>query len=152
MSLQGPILTEPSTPSGPGSSENVYGDLIVMQGEEILNPQGYSYTVVSLLGHGQFGQVFQVIEQNPISMLKQTFAMKISKLHPAYIYQSQFEASVLDDVCIISLFNSFYIISNIILENLMNMYFFEKNYSPSFIKFIALYRYCPTCNAFLPKR
>ena len=44
MSLA-PVLTEPSEPAV-GTCENIYGDLIIRQGEVISNPQGFSYTVV----------------------------------------------------------------------------------------------------------
>lgn len=88
-------LTNPSIPAGNFGRDNVFHDLIVKLYDVIEDPKGHRYQVVKPLGRGQFGQVFQVIEQTGT---QQSYAMKITKSDMNYRQQALHEVQVLSAI------------------------------------------------------
>ena len=94
-------LTDPSTPKVTGSFDNTNSDLIVYEGDEIINPNtNVTYKITKFLGKGQFGQVFSVIDTTSKSQSPQTYALKISKSIFKYRQQAFYEIQVNSRVCI----------------------------------------------------
>ena len=86
------VLTDPREPCGNGGCDNQFGDLIVAQHDAIVDPYGRSFEVQRLLGRGQFGQVFEVVEAGD---QPRVFALKISKSQLQYRTLAQHEANML---------------------------------------------------------
>lgn len=78
MSAERVVLTQPSEAVANYGRTNSEGDLIVSQNDVINDPKGASYTVLRMLGRGQYGQVFHVRETGEAG---RQFAMKISKMY-----------------------------------------------------------------------
>lgn len=74
--------------------DNKYGVLIVAKDQKIKGPDGSYFRIVSPLGNGQFGNVFQVecISDNSISPT--VYAMKITRSQETYRKQANHEIEV----------------------------------------------------------
>ena len=96
-------LTDPSIPVTPGSFDNALSDLIVYEGDEIIDPNTQiKYRATKFLGKGQFGQVLSVVDITSQSTSPQVYAMKISKSIYQYRQQALYEIQVNNRVCIFS--------------------------------------------------
>ena len=91
MSTANTVFTNPSQPVENFGSDNVNYDLIVSLNDIIDAPNGQRYQVAGLLGQGQFGQVFQVIELGDTNT---PYAMKIAKSLRRYHQQAEHEVNV----------------------------------------------------------
>lgn len=97
-STSGAVFTVPCQPAGRNGVDNARGDLIVSLNYIIEDPKGTRYTVVGMLGSGQFGQVFQVAEISPSGELGTAYAMKITKSELRYRAQAEHEVQMLSTV------------------------------------------------------
>ena len=91
------IFTVPSVKI-PGSDDNANGDLVVARGDIIHadNPSDTDvrYEVIEMLGSGQFGQVFTVVDIS----LRRAYAMKITKSDLRYRQQASREVQFLTHI------------------------------------------------------
>eukprot|EP00792_Barthelona_sp_PAP020_P007542 TRINITY_DN3149_c6_g1_i1.p1 TRINITY_DN3149_c6_g1~~TRINITY_DN3149_c6_g1_i1.p1 ORF type:complete len:759 (+),score=219.50 TRINITY_DN3149_c6_g1_i1:172-2448(+) len=75
-------------------TDNENCDLVVYEHDVICNLQGDEFVVLSLLGHGTFGQVFEVIDKES----EKKYAIKVIKNKPAYHRQGKVEVRVLETI------------------------------------------------------
>jgi serine/threonine protein kinase len=91
-------LIEPSTPSSPGSADNVEGDLIVHQNDLITDDStGERFRARLHLGKGEFGRVYRVNLEDTSPPV--AFALKVSRADSDSISQFRAEALVLTKLC-----------------------------------------------------
>lgn len=77
----------------PGDDPN--GDIIIEPGIILCDPQDNRYQIISLLGEGEFGKVYQANLISSTTEPHPSFAIKISKSIPQYRQQAELEASIL---------------------------------------------------------
>ena len=74
--------------------DNKNGVMIVQRNQVIKSPNGEYYSVLTHLGNGQFGSVYQVVCMSETSRTPTIYAMKITRSQPKYQRQAQHEISI----------------------------------------------------------
>eukprot|EP00792_Barthelona_sp_PAP020_P007550 TRINITY_DN3149_c6_g7_i1.p1 TRINITY_DN3149_c6_g7~~TRINITY_DN3149_c6_g7_i1.p1 ORF type:complete len:728 (+),score=180.69 TRINITY_DN3149_c6_g7_i1:144-2327(+) len=87
-------LTRPGQPQHNKDNDNENWDLIVHEQDIIVNSNGEEFVVLSLLGHGTFGQVFKVVHKET----NVKYAIKVIKNKPAYHRQGKVEVRILETI------------------------------------------------------
>ena len=115
------FITTPSTPAGNNGYDNINGDLICYENQEIYDNEGHKFCLKKWVGQGHFGQVYECTfanSQSSQSGFKKTFsnteiknekkryAIKISKSSSDALSQFNYESDALFYVCIIFIFIS----------------------------------------------
>ena len=101
-------LTDPSEGVNGDGFDNAYFNLIVYSGDIITDTEkSLNYRVLSQLGTGTFGEVFEVELVQEGETENPHFAMKISKSLPVNITQARHEVDISKFVCIIPLLSKY---------------------------------------------
>lgn len=110
------FLTTPSTPAGNNGLDNINGDLICYENQELFDKDGRKFRLIKWVGQGHFGQVYECSFVNNQSFQsgfkdsfknaerkdeKKRFAIKISKSSSDALSQFSYESEALFYVCII---------------------------------------------------
>ncbi|KAK8889518.1 hypothetical protein M9Y10_034267 [Tritrichomonas musculus] len=110
-------LTNDTVPIALNSPDNKSYNLIVYKNDIITDGEGNKFLVLSKLGEGQYGQVFEVCEITSPDPANSIFAIKVTKSHPSYREQAQKEADLIS-----------YIQNNAINDEMENISKFIKSF------------------------